>query len=48
MARAALMTAQIPVAATVTQVVPASLCCRATNAAVLAAVSPEVSSNVSR
>jgi hypothetical protein len=40
--------AQIPVLVTVTQIVAASLRCRAGNAAVLAAVSPEVSSDVSR
>ena len=40
--------AQIPVYVTVTQIVSANLRCRGGNAAVLAAVSPEVSSNVSR
>jgi hypothetical protein len=42
------MTKQVLVVVTVTQIVAASLCSRAGNAAVLAAVSPEVSSNVSR
>jgi hypothetical protein len=42
------MTTQIFGLMAVTQIVAASLSCRALNAAGLAAVSPEVSSNVSR
>jgi hypothetical protein len=42
------MTAQIFVCVTVTQIVSASLSRRAGTAAGLAAISPEVSSNVSR
>jgi hypothetical protein len=41
-------TVQIPARVTVTQIVSVSLCCPAANAALLAAVSPEVSSYVSR
>jgi hypothetical protein len=43
-----LRTTRVSVFVTVTQIVSASPCCHAVNAAVLAAISPEVSSHVSR